>query len=58
MERVLQAAAQVEGGKLSWTRVTKLCEALEMGKQSQQLVNSSAGSLNRISQYQRQKSDS
>ena len=56
MERVLQSAAQVEGGELSLHRVTKLCEALEMGKQSQQLVNSTAGSLNRISTYQQQKS--
>ena len=55
MERVLQAAAQVEGGELSLARVTKLCQALEMGKQSQQLVNSAAGSLNRLSTYQQNK---
>ena len=55
MERVLQAATQVEGGELSLPRVIKLCEALEMGKQSQHLVNSSAASLNRISEYQRSK---
>ena len=40
MERVLQLVAQVEGGELSLARVTKLFEALEMGKQSQQLVHS------------------
>merc|ERR1712082_579207 len=56
MERVLQSAAQVEGRELSLSWVTKLCEALEMGKQSQQLVNSIAGSLNRLSTYQQQKS--
>ena len=56
-EKVLQAAAQVEGSELSLTRVTKLCEALEMGKQSQQLVNSASGSLNRMSAHQRKKVD-
>ena len=40
MERVLQAAAQVEGGELSLMRVIKLLEALEMGKASQKLVDS------------------
>ena len=48
MERVLQAAAQIEGGELSLVRIIKLCKALKMGKQSQHLVNSSAASLNRI----------
>ena len=57
LERVLQAAAQVEGGELSLNRVTKLCEALEMGKASSTLVNSASGSLNRMSAYQRQKTD-
>ena len=39
-ERILEAAAQVEGGELSLTRVIKLAEAFEMGKSSQELVNS------------------
>ena len=55
MERVLQSAAQVEGGELSLTRVIKLLEALEMGKTSQRLVDSSGSSLNRISQYKKNK---
>ena len=55
-ERVLQAAAQVEGGELSLTRVVKLCEALEVGKLSQEMLTNNNGSINRISEYQVQKS--
>lgn len=55
MERVLQAAAQVEGGELSLTRVIKLLEALEMGKSSQRLVDSAGNSLNHMSQHKKNK---
>ena len=58
MERVLQAAAQVEGGELSLTRVIKLLEALEMGKASQKLVDSNGSSLNRLSQHRKNKDNS
>ena len=51
-ERVLQAAAQVEGGELSLTRVVKLCEALEVGKLSQEMLTNNNGSINRMSEYQ------
>ena len=54
-ERVLQAAAQVEGGELSLTRVVKLCEALEMSKLSQELVNNNNGSINRLYEYRQAK---
>ena len=57
-ERVLQAAAQVEGGEMSLTRVIKLCEALEMGKFSQDIFHNSSGSINRVSVYQRKKARS
>ena len=53
-ERILEAAAQVEGGELSLVRVLKLAEAFEMGKQSQEMVNKS-GQLSRLSDYQRNK---
>ena len=53
-ERILESAAQVEGGELSLTRVIKLAEAFEMGKSSQQLVNS-AGQVSRISDHQLKK---
>ena len=56
MERVLQAAAQVEGGELSLHRVVKLCEALEMGKASKQFVDQAGASLNRLSDHQKNKS--
>ena len=56
--RVLQAAAQVEGGELSLVRVIKLCEALEMGKVSQEMVHSANGSINRLSEYQSKKGQS
>lgn len=39
-ERIMEAAAQVEGRELSLNRVLKLAEAFEMGKTSQELVNS------------------
>ena len=55
-ERVLQAAAQTEGGELSLARVIKLVEALEMGKVSLEMVNSAGASINRISEYQAKKS--
>merc|ERR1712082_488581 len=54
-EKVLQAAAQVEGGELSLVRVVKLCEALEVGKVSQDLITSTNGSINRVSEYQQGK---
>ena len=55
IQRVLQSAAQVEGGELSLTRVIKLCQALEIGKDSQQLVSNSSPQLCRISTYQKGK---
>ena len=51
------AAAQVEGGELGLTRVLKLAEAFEMGKTSQELVNS-AGQISRISDHQLNKRNS
>ena len=56
-ERILEAAAQVEGGELGLTRVLKLAEAFEMGKTSQELVNS-AGQISRISDHQLNKRNS
>ena len=53
-ERILESAAQVEGGELSLTRVIKLAEAFEMGKSSQELVNS-AGQVSKISDHQLKK---
>ena len=53
-ERILESAAQVEGGELSLTRVIKLAEAFEMGKTSQEMVNS-AGQISRISDHQLKK---
>ena len=50
-ERILEAAAQVEGRELSLTRVIKQAEAFKMGKASQEMVNS-AGQICRISEYQ------
>ena len=58
MERVLQAAAQVEGGELTLTRVIKLLEALEMGKTSQKLVDSNGSTLNRMSQHRKNNDNS
>ena len=55
-ERVLQAAAQVDGGELTLTRAVKLVEALEMGKVSLDLVTSAGGSINRLSEHQAKKS--
>ena len=55
-ERIMEAAAQVEGGELSLTRVLKLAEAFEMGKASQELVNS-AGQISRISEHRLKKQD-
>ena len=45
----------MEGGELSLTRVVKLCEALEIGKTSQDLISSNNGSINRVSEYQQVK---
>ena len=53
-ERIMEAAAQVEGGELSLTRVLKLAEAFEMGKSSQELVNAS-GQISRLSDHQQKK---
>ena len=50
-ERILGAVANIEGGELSLTRVLKLAESFEMGKCSQELVNS-AGQVSRISDHQ------
>ena len=44
-ERVLQAAAQVEGGEMSLTRTVKLCEAIEMVKESQEMMHGASGML-------------
>ena len=55
-ERIMEAAAQVEGGELSLNRVLKLAEAFEMGKSSQELVNS-AGQVSRISEHRFKKQD-
>ena len=53
-ERILEAAAAVEGGQLSLTRVLKIAEAHKMGKDSQSHVNS-GGQLSRLSDYQAKK---
>lgn len=53
-ESILEAAAQVEGGKLSLIRVMKLAEAFEMGRSSQELVNST-GQISKISDNQLKK---
>ena len=53
-ERILEAAAQVEGDDLSLTRVIKLAEAFEKGKSSQELVNS-AGQVSKISDHELKK---
>ena len=50
-ERILEAAASVEGGQLSLTRVLKIAQAHEMGKVSQDQVNNGA-QLSRLSEYQ------
>ena len=55
-ERILEAAAQVEGGELSLIRVLKLAEAFEMGKSSQDLINKPA-QISRLSDYQKNKRD-
>ena len=56
-ERIMEAAAQVEGGELSLTHVMKLAEAFEMGKSSQELVTS-AGQISRISEHRLKKETS
>ena len=56
-ERILESAAQVEGGELSLIRVMKIAEAFELGKVSQKLVNN-GGTLNRLSDYQSNKRNS
>ena len=53
-ERILETAAQVEGGELSLMRVLKIAEADEMGKTSQQLVNQ-GGQISKLSDYQTKK---
>ena len=53
----MEAAAAVEGGQLSLTRVLKIAEAHEMGKSSQTHVNS-GGQLSRLSEYQAKKRNS
>ena len=45
----------VGGGELSLTSVVKLCEALEIGKLSQELVSNNSGSINRMSEYRQNK---
>ena len=54
-ERIMESAAQVETGKLSLTKVVKIAEAFEMGKNSQELVNSGGAQVSKISQYQKNK---
>ena len=53
-ERILESAAQVEGGELSLTRVLKIAEDFELGKTTQKMVNN-GGTLNRMSDYQSNK---
>lgn len=55
-ERIMEAAAQVKGGELSLNRVLKLAEAFEMGKSSQELVNS-AGQILCIYEHRLKKQD-
>ena len=40
---------------MSSTRTIKLCEAIEMGKVSQELVHGASGSINRLSDHQQHK---
>ena len=53
-ERILDAAAQVEGEELSLTLVIKLAEAFEMGKSTQELVNANS-QLSCLSDHQAKK---
>lgn len=55
-ERILETAAQVEGGELSLARVLKIAEAFEMGRASQQLMNQ-GGQLSRLSEYKLKKNN-
>lgn len=48
-ERILETAAQVEGGELSLAQVLKIAEAFKMGRSSQQLVNQ-GGQISRLSE--------
>ena len=56
-ERILESAAQVEGGELTLVRVLKIAEAFEMGRTSQQLVNQ-GGQLSKLSDYKNKKNSS
>ena len=53
-QKIMEAAAQVEGGELSLIRVLKLAEAFKLGKASQKLVNNGR-QQNRLSDYQANK---
>ena len=50
-ERILEAAAALDSGQLSLTKVLKIAEAHEMGKASQSQVNNGA-QISRLSEYQ------
>ena len=50
-ERIMETAAQTEGGTLTMIQSLKIAEAFEIGKQSQELVNN-GGQLSKISQHQ------
>ena len=53
-EKILETAAQVEGGELSLIRVLKIAEAAEMAKSNQKIVNE-GGQLSKLSDYQAKK---
>lgn len=52
--RIMETAAQSEGGQLTMIQTLKIAEAYEIGKQSQELVNH-GGQLSKLSQHQRNK---
>ena len=55
-ERIMETAAQSDGGQLTMIQTLKIEEAFKIGKQSQELVNHGS-QLSKLSQHQRNKTN-